>query len=58
MNSKEIRELRKKLKMSPLEFARKVNVAPITVKRWEGGTNKPSPLAQRVLARLARRVKQ
>jgi len=57
MDSSEIKELRIRLKMSRPDLARALDVAPVTIKRWEQGESKPNPLAQRALALLARRVK-
>jgi len=45
MNKESIRELRRKLGLSQEGLARKLGVTVITVRRWEKGTCKPSPLA-------------
>jgi len=45
MNKESIRELRRKLGLSQEGLARKLGVSVITVRRWEKGTSKPSPLA-------------
>jgi len=45
----EVRELRKKLKMTQIQFARELGVSCMTVKRWEAGKTKPSPMAQKLL---------
>jgi putative transcriptional regulator len=55
--SMEIKELRKKLNMTQQELADKLGVAPFTVRRWESGKARPSPLAKRQLARLERKIK-
>lgn len=48
----DIKALRKTLKMTQEELAVKLGVAGFTVRRWEAGKAKPSPLARRGLARL------
>lgn len=55
MTAKEIIELRKRLKLTPKELAARVRVDAITVRRWEGKEQRPSALAERQLARLAKR---
>jgi DNA-binding transcriptional regulator YiaG len=45
MNKESIKELRRKLGLSQEGLARKLGVSVITVRRWEKGTFKPSPLA-------------
>ena len=52
--NKDIKEMRKSLKLTQAEFARKLKVDVITVSRWERGAQKPSQLARRQLARLVR----
>uniref|UniRef100_A0A6M3LRU0 Putative DNA binding, helix-turn-helix domain containing protein n=1 Tax=viral metagenome TaxID=1070528 RepID=A0A6M3LRU0_9ZZZZ len=52
----EAREIRKKSKLTQEEMARKCHVSIATVKRWEAGNARPSPLAQRQLARLERKL--
>lgn len=54
MDNKEIKALRKKLKLTQKELAARVKVDAITVSRWERGKQKPSPLAKRQLARLVK----
>jgi DNA-binding transcriptional regulator YiaG len=39
------------------QFAAKVGVTFSTVNRWESGKSKPSPLALKMIEKLARRVK-
>lgn len=51
---KEIKELRKSLNLTQSQFARKMKVDVITISRWERGAQKPSQLAHRQLARLAK----
>ena len=50
----DIKKLRKKLKLSQEEMAGKLGVSSMTIRRWEANTNKPSRLALRQLARLAK----
>jgi len=52
MTADEIKELRKKLRLTQTELADKLGVGRATIARWEVGTGKPSNLAKRQLARL------
>jgi len=45
MNKESIKELRHKLGLSQEGLARKLGVSVITVRRWEKGSSRPSPLA-------------
>ena len=54
MEGKEIIELRKKLKMTQQELADAIGVDRVTVARWEASNKRPSNLAKRQLARLAK----
>lgn len=47
-----IKALRKRLRLSQDKFAALIGVAPYTVRRWESGKNKPSPLALEKINRL------
>lgn len=53
MTGKEIKTLRKKLKMTQQQLADKLGVARLTIIRWEANQKHPSNLAERELARLA-----
>lgn len=53
MTGKEIKRLRKELKMTQQQLADRLGVARITIIRWEANSKKPSSLAERELARLA-----
>ena len=44
--SMNIKELRARLGVSQDKLAILIGVAPYTVRRWEAGKNRPSPLAQ------------
>ena len=55
--ARKIRDLRSKLNLTQEQFAAKVGVTFSTVNRWEGGKSKPSPLAFKMIEKLARRVK-
>jgi len=48
----EIRELRKKLKITQQQLADKLGVHRVTVAEWEAGRKRPSNLARRQLNRL------
>ncbi len=52
MTGTEIKELRKKLKMTQQELADKLGVHRVTVAEWEGNNKRPSNLAKRQLERL------
>ncbi len=54
MNGDGIKELRKRLNLTQQELANKIGVDRVTVARWETGQKKPSNLAKRQLARLAK----
>jgi len=43
MNGKQIREIRKNLGLTQVEFAKAMTVSFATVNRWEGGHCKPLP---------------
>jgi DNA-binding transcriptional regulator YiaG len=53
MNQTEIILLRKALKWSQEELARKLGVSFATVNRWENGDRKPSPNSAKLLRLLA-----
>jgi len=55
MESKEIKELRKKLGLTQKELAARMKVDAITVSRWERGEQRPSQLAERKLNKLAKK---
>ena len=54
MEAKEIIKLRKKHKMTQQQLADAIGVDRVTVARWETGQKRPSNLAKRQLARLAK----
>ena len=56
MTSKEIKELRTGLGLTQLQFAYKLGVAEYTVRRWEDGTSRPSPLSRRELAKVNKQL--
>ncbi len=51
----DIKRLRKKLGLSQDAFAVKLGVAPMTVRRWESGTTKPSRMAQKLLEEISKK---
>jgi len=55
MKSKEIKTLRKKLKLTQKGLAEQVGVDQVTVNRWENEARKPSRMAVRQLERLMRK---
>lgn len=58
MTSKEIKDLRKKMRLTQQEFADVLKVDFKTVNRWENNKAKPSNLAIRILKRLEKRNAQ
>jgi len=48
----DVKAIRQKLGSSQDKFAAMLGVAPYTVRRWEAGKSKPSPLAQEKLKQL------
>jgi DNA-binding transcriptional regulator YiaG len=52
MDKETIKELRRKLGLSQEGLARKLGVSVITVRRWEKGSFKPSPLALKRIEEL------
>ncbi len=52
MTGKEIKELRKKYKLTQQALADKLGVHQVTVAEWEAGRKRPSNLAKRQLKRL------
>lgn len=52
-----IKQLRHKLGLSQEGLARKLGVSVLTVRRWEKGTFKPSPLALRRIEELREETK-
>ena len=55
MNANQIKELRKKLGLSQERFAQRIQVSLLTVRRWESGKFKPSPLANEKLIKLLKK---
>jgi putative transcriptional regulator len=58
MNKESIRELRRELGLSQEGLARKLGVSVITVRRWEKGSFKPSPLALLRIDELTKEIKR
>ena len=56
MTPTEVKDLRKSLNMTQQELANVIGVDRVTVANWETGRKRPSPLAQRQLARLNRKA--
>ena len=51
-----VKELRKKLKLTQAEFAGKMKVSEGTVSRWERGDQKPRPRHIRIMERLWKKL--
>jgi putative transcriptional regulator len=58
MDRESIRALRLKLGLSQEALARKLGVSVITVRRWEKGSFKPSPLALLRIYELTKEIKR
>ena len=54
MDREQIRQLRDSLGLTQEEFSHRLSVSVRTVARWEAGKGKPTRLALRALARLAK----
>ena len=54
----DIKSLRIGLGMTQKEMAEKIGVAEFTVRRWESGISKPSPMALKVIEALFPLVKR
>ena len=52
-----IKRLRKKLKMTQVEFAKAVGVTERAVLHWEAGTRNVSSLAQRAIERVEKEAR-
>lgn len=52
--AEEVKDLRKKLSLSQAQMAERLGVEVTTINRWEKGRQRPSKLAKRILARLAK----
>lgn len=48
----DIKEIRKRLRLTQEEFAHKIGVTFATVSRWENGHSKPSKMASKLLNML------
>jgi len=57
MDKRAIKELRQKLGLSQEALARRLGVTVLTVRRWEKGTCKPSPLALLRIEELMRQMR-
>jgi DNA-binding transcriptional regulator YiaG len=44
-----VKEARKQLGLSQDRFAARLGIAPYTVRRWEAGKARPSPMARRAI---------
>jgi len=53
----DIKALRKQLGLSQDKLAALLGVAPYTVRRWESGKSRPSPLALKQLSQLTKTKK-
>ena len=52
----EIKELRKALHMTQVEFARHIGVHPLTISKWERGLFNPTNFIQREIAKLEKKI--
>lgn len=51
---KAVKELRDKLIMTQLEFARYLGVSFSSINRWESGANKPTTMVKRKIVKLCK----
>ena len=58
MDKEAIRELRRQLGLSQEAFARRIGVSVLTVRRWEKGSSKPSPLALTKIEEVIKELKE
>lgn len=58
MDKEAIRELRRQLGLSQEAFARRIGVSVLTVRRWEKGSSKPSPLALAKIEEVIKELKE
>jgi DNA-binding transcriptional regulator YiaG len=58
MTPEKIRQLRKRLGLSQVEFAKRVGVAGNTVHRWEVGAMTPHQIFQRQIQQIHEREKR
>lgn len=56
MKNAEIKELRKRLKLTQKGLAARLRIDAIAVSRWEHNEQRPSALAERQLARLTSKM--
>ena len=56
MNAQEIRELREAQGLNQDEFAVKLGVSPMTLRRWESGKTQPSRMAQKLLEKVTKKL--
>jgi len=45
----DIRAIRNQNKLTQKQLAEKIGVSPYTVRRWEAGKTKPSPMAHKII---------
>ncbi len=58
MDKEAIKELRRNLGLSQEGLARRLGVSVLTVRRWEKGSFKPSPLALMRIEELMKEIKR
>ena len=54
-NAIDLKKIRKKLKLTQAQFAKKIGVCRITENRWENNQTKPSKLALKEILRLLKK---
>ena len=52
MTKEEIKDLRSRLKLTQPELAYKLDVAPMTVSRWERGVSEPSKIFIKLMQKM------
>ena len=53
---KQLKELRKKMGLKQEDFARLMDVDPLTISRWERGERKPMPVHLRKIERIKKKA--
>ena len=57
MRPDQVKQLRRQLGLSGSKFAALLGVHPVTVRKWEAGLQRVSPMAERLMRLLAQRTR-
>jgi DNA-binding transcriptional regulator YiaG len=58
MRPQQVKALRRQLGLTGSKFAALLGVHPVTVRKWEAGLQRVSPMAERLMRLLAQRTKR